>query len=61
LRRSLRRSLELIGGTALFALMLFLALALASYADRPFGQHRGRRGPVENWMGCPAPGRRSAC
>lgn len=53
LRRSLRRSLELIGGTALFALMLFLALALTSYTQTDPSGSTAAGGPVENWMGLP--------
>ena len=51
LRRSLRRSLELIGGTALIGLMLFLALALASYSQTdPSGSTAAAATP-HNWMG----------
>jgi S-DNA-T family DNA segregation ATPase FtsK/SpoIIIE len=51
LRRSLRRSLELVGGLALIGLMLFLALALASYSQTdPSGSTAAAATP-HNWMG----------
>ena len=53
LRRSLRRSAELIGGAALFALALFLALALVSYTQTDPSGSTASGSPVENWMGLP--------
>lgn len=51
LRRSLRRSFELVGGLALIALMLFLALALVSYSQTdPSGSTAAAATP-HNWMG----------
>ena len=51
LRRSLRRSFELVGGLALIGLMLFLALALASYSQTdPSGSTAAAATP-RNWMG----------
>ena len=51
LRRSLRRSFELVGGLALIGLMLFLALALASYSQTdPSGSTAAAATP-HNWMG----------
>lgn len=51
LRRSFRRSAELIGGLVLFALALFLALALASYTQTDPSGSTASGSPVENWMG----------
>ena len=52
LRRSLRRSLELVGGMALIGLMLFLALALASYSQTdPSGSTAAAAATPHNWMG----------
>ena len=51
LRRSFRRSAELLGGAALFALMVFLALALASYTQTDPSGSTASGSPVENWMG----------
>lgn len=51
LRRSLRRSLELIGGGVLAAAMLFLALALVSYTQTDPSGSTASGSPVENWMG----------
>ncbi|WP_225205152.1 FtsK/SpoIIIE family DNA translocase [Novosphingobium huizhouense] len=53
LRRSLRRSAELIGGAALFAALVFLALALASYTQTDPSGSTASGSPVENWMGLP--------
>ncbi len=51
LRRSLRRSLELVGALALFAGMIFLALALISYHQTDPSGSTAAGGPVLNWMG----------
>lgn len=51
LRRSFRRSAELIGGAVLFAGMVFLALALASYTQTDPSGSTASGSPVENWMG----------
>lgn len=51
LRRSLRRSAELAGGTALFAAMVFAGLALASYTETDPSGSTASGSPVENWMG----------
>jgi S-DNA-T family DNA segregation ATPase FtsK/SpoIIIE len=51
LRRSFRRSFELIGGGTLFAAMVFLALALASYTQTDPSGSTASGSPVENWMG----------
>ncbi|KUR76551.1 DNA translocase FtsK [Novosphingobium sp. Fuku2-ISO-50] len=51
LRRSLRRSAELIGGALLFATLVFLALALASYTQTDPSGSTASGSPVENWMG----------
>ena len=53
LRRSLRRSLELIGGGVLIALLVFLALALVSYTQTDPSGSTASGSPVENWMGLP--------
>ncbi|MCW1382065.1 DNA translocase FtsK 4TM domain-containing protein [Novosphingobium sp. KCTC 2891] len=53
LRRSFRRSAELIGGAALFAATVFLALALASYTQTDPSGSTASGSPVENWMGLP--------
>ena len=53
LRRSLRRSLELIGGGVLVAALLFLALALVSYTQTDPSGSTASGSPVENWMGVP--------
>ncbi|WP_226019161.1 DNA translocase FtsK [Novosphingobium sp. FKTRR1] len=53
LRRSFRRSAELIGGIALFVLVLFLALALVSYTQTDPSGSTASGSPVENWMGLP--------
>src|SRR3990167_4909979 len=51
LRRSLRRSLELLGGGILAAAMVFLALALLSYTQTDPSGSTASGSPVENWMG----------
>ena len=51
LRRSVRRSLELIGGGLLAGAMLFLALALVSYTQTDPSGSTASGSPVENWMG----------
>ena len=51
IRRALRRSLELGGATALFAAMLFLALALVSYHQTDASSSTAAGGAVQNWMG----------
>jgi S-DNA-T family DNA segregation ATPase FtsK/SpoIIIE len=53
LRRSVRRSAELIGGAALFLAMAFLALALASYTQTDPSGSTASGSPVDNWMGLP--------
>lgn len=53
LRRSFRRSFELIGGAALFAGLVFLALALVSYTQTDPSGSTASGSPVENWMGLP--------
>ena len=50
-RRSLRRSLELAGAAALFAGMIFFALALVSYHQTDPSVSTAAGGPVLNWMG----------
>ncbi|MBF9151221.1 DNA translocase FtsK [Novosphingobium jiangmenense] len=51
LRRSLRRSLELLGGGVLAALLVFLALSLLSYTQTDPSGSTASGSPVENWMG----------
>jgi S-DNA-T family DNA segregation ATPase FtsK/SpoIIIE len=51
LRRSFWRSAELIGGTVLFAALVFLALALISYTQTDPSGSTASGSPVENWMG----------
>jgi S-DNA-T family DNA segregation ATPase FtsK/SpoIIIE len=51
LRRSFRRSAELIGGTLLFAALVFMALALVSYTQTDPSGSTASGSPVENWMG----------
>jgi S-DNA-T family DNA segregation ATPase FtsK/SpoIIIE len=53
LRRSMRRSAELIGGAVLFAAMVFLVLALVSYTQTDPSGSTASGSPVENWMGLP--------
>ncbi|MFA9201668.1 MAG: DNA translocase FtsK 4TM domain-containing protein [Cypionkella sp.] len=52
LRRSLRRAGQMAGAAALFAAMLFLGLALASYTQTdPSGSTAAAGDDVRNWMG----------
>ncbi len=51
LRRSLRRSTEIGGALLLFAGMIFLALALASYHQTDPSASTAAGGEVLNWMG----------
>jgi S-DNA-T family DNA segregation ATPase FtsK/SpoIIIE len=51
LRRSLRRASELGGATLLFAAMIFLALALASYHQTDPSASTAAGDEVRNWMG----------
>ncbi len=51
LRRSLRRSTEIGGAVLLFAGMVFLALAMASYHQTDPSASTAAGGDVENWMG----------
>ncbi len=51
LRRSLRRSAELVGAVALIALVLFLAIALVSYHQTDPSASTAAGGPIRNWMG----------
>ncbi len=53
LRRSLRRSAELVGALALAGLMIALALALVSYHQTDPSASTAAGGPVLNWMGAP--------
>ena len=53
LRRSLVRAGELGGALALFGLMLFLGLALASYHQTDPSVSTAAGGAVANWMGAP--------
>jgi S-DNA-T family DNA segregation ATPase FtsK/SpoIIIE len=53
LRRSFWRSAELIGGTLLFAVVVFLTLALVSYTQTDPSGSTASGSPVENWMGLP--------
>ena len=51
-RRSMRRAAQMAGGGALFVLMLFLALAMASYTQTdPSGSTAASGEDVRNWMG----------
>ncbi len=51
-RRSLRRAAQMTGAAALFAAMLFLGLALASYTQTdPSGSTAAAGDDVRNWMG----------
>ena len=52
-KRSVRRSVELIGGGVLFGAMVFLALALASYTQTDPSGSTASGSPVDNWMGLP--------
>ncbi|KMS55305.1 cell division protein FtsK [Novosphingobium barchaimii LL02] len=51
LKRSLRRAGELSGSIALFAAMVFLALALVSYQQTDPSTSTAAGGDVQNWMG----------
>ena len=51
LKRSLRRAGELSGSIALFAGMVFLALALVSYHQTDPSTSTAAGGEVQNWMG----------
>lgn len=51
LKRSLRRAGELSGAVALFAAMVFLALALISYQQTDPSTSTAAGGDVQNWMG----------
>ncbi|WP_068071080.1 FtsK/SpoIIIE family DNA translocase [Novosphingobium lentum] len=53
LRRGLKRSLELAGGAVLFAAMLFLGIALATYSQTDPSVSTAAGGTVANWMGLP--------
>ncbi|HVR90452.1 MAG TPA: DNA translocase FtsK 4TM domain-containing protein [Novosphingobium sp.] len=53
LRRSLRRSAELVGALALAGLTVALALALASYHQTDPSASTAAGGPVLNWIGAP--------
>ena len=53
LRRSFRRSAELIGAALLFATMIALTLALATYTQTDPSGSTASGSPVENWMGLP--------
>ena len=53
LRRSLARSVELLGAGLLFTAMVFLALALVSYHQTDPSPSTAAAGPVLNWMGGP--------
>jgi DNA segregation ATPase FtsK/SpoIIIE, S-DNA-T family len=53
-RRSLRRAGQMAGAAALFGAMLFLGLALASYAQTdPSASTAAAGDDVRNWMGAP--------
>jgi S-DNA-T family DNA segregation ATPase FtsK/SpoIIIE len=51
MRRSLRRASELGGAVALFAAMIFLAVALATYHQTDPSSSTAAGGEVRNWMG----------
>ena len=53
LKRSLRRSAELVGASGLFMATLFLGLALASYKQTDPSPSTAAGGDVANWMGLP--------
>ncbi len=53
LRRSLRRSLDLIAASVLIVAMVFLALALASYHQTDPSFNTAAGGSVLNWLGQP--------
>jgi DNA segregation ATPase FtsK/SpoIIIE, S-DNA-T family len=50
-KRSIRRASELSGAVALFAAMIFLALALVSYRQTDPSPSTAAGGEAENWMG----------
>ena len=52
-RRALRRSSELGGAVLLFASMLFLGIALATYHQTDASSSTAAGGAVLNWMGAP--------
>ncbi len=53
LRRALRRSFELGGAIVLFAAMVFLALAIATYHQTDPSVSTAAGGTAQNWMGLP--------
>jgi len=53
MRRSVRRAGELGGALALFGLMLFLGLALASYRQTDPSMSTAAGPEIANWMGAP--------
>jgi len=53
LKRSCKRSAELLGASGLFMAMLFLALAMASYHQTDPSPSTAAGGEVANWMGLP--------
>ncbi|HMP55221.1 MAG TPA: DNA translocase FtsK 4TM domain-containing protein, partial [Novosphingobium sp.] len=53
LRRSLRRAAEIGGALVLFATMVFLAIALATYRQTDPSMSTAAGGDVHNWMGAP--------
>ncbi len=53
LKRSLRRSAELVGALALLGAAVFIALALASYTQTDPSGSTASGSPVANWMGLP--------
>src|ERR1700744_1638589 len=52
-RRSLARAAEIAGAVALWAAMVFLALAIVSYHQTDPSASTAAGGPVANWMGLP--------
>ena len=53
-RRSARRAVQMAGAAALFALMLFLGLAIASYTHTdPSNSTAAAGNDIANWMGAP--------
>ena len=53
LRRSLRRSLDLMAAAGLIFAMVFLALSLATYHQTDPSLSTAAGGPVLNWLGLP--------
>ena len=53
LKRSMKRSAELLGASGLFTAMLFLGLAMASYQQTDPSPSTAAGGDVANWMGLP--------